>query len=164
MVTNPVDDLDAALIAELRSHPRSTEARLARVLGVARGTVRARIGRMQERGVITGYGPDIDAAAIGHEVLAFVTLEIAQDADDGIVDRLASIDEILEIHAVSGSGDLVCRTIARSNDHLHDLIQAMLAIPGVSRTETQLALKTLLHRTAADLAARPPPPTPSSPT
>jgi DNA-binding Lrp family transcriptional regulator len=85
--------------------------------------------------------------------LAFVTLEITQGADDGIVERLAEIDEVLEIHAVSGSGDLVCRTVAQSNDHLHELIQRMLEVPGVSRTETQLALKTLLRRSEADLAA-----------
>ncbi len=148
-----LDALDTALIAAMRTEPRATEARLARLLEVARGTVHARIERMHTRGVITGHGPDVDASAIGYSVLAFVTLEITQGADDGIIEQLAAIDEILEVHAVSGSGDLVCRTVARSNDHLHDLIQRMLAIPGISRTETQLALKSLLFRTAADLAA-----------
>jgi len=148
-----LDDLDAALVEQLRAEPRATEARLARLLGVARGTVHARIDRMQARGVITGFGPDVDGPAIGFGVLAFVTLEITQGADQGIVDQLAAIDEVLEIHAVSGSGDLVCRTVARSNDHLHDLIQRMLDVPGISRTETQLALKTLLRRSEADLAA-----------
>jgi len=148
-----LDGLDAALIEQLRAEPRATEARLARLLGVARGTVHARVQRMQARGVITGYGPDVDGSAIGFGVLAFVTLEITQGADDGIVERLAEIDEVLEIHAVSGSGDLVCRTAAQSNDHLHELIQRMLEVPGVSRTETQLALKTLLRRSEADLAA-----------
>jgi DNA-binding Lrp family transcriptional regulator len=150
-----LDDLDAALVEQLRAEPRATEARLARLLGVARGTVHARIERMQTRGIITGYGPDVDGPAIGFGVLAFITLEITQGADDGIVQRLAAIDEVLEIHAVSGSGDLVCRTVAKSNDHLHELIQRMLEVPGVSRTETQLALKTLLRRSEADLAARP---------
>ncbi len=153
-----LDAIDAALIAAMRREPRATEARLARLLEVARGTVHARIERMHARGVITGHGPDVDASAIGYDVLAFVTLEITQGADDGIIEQLGTIDEILEIHAVSGSGDLVCRTVARSNDHLHDLIQRMLAIPGISRTETQLALRSLLHRTAADLAASDAPP------
>ena len=148
-----LDALDAALIAQLRTEPWATEARLARLLGVARGTVHARVERLQTRGVITGYGPDVDGLAIGFGALAFVTLEITQGADDGIVERLATIDEILKIHVVSGSGDLVCRTVAQSNDHLHDLIQRMLEVPGISRTETQLALKTLLCRSEADLAA-----------
>ncbi len=152
-MTDSPDTLDARLIAALRADPRATEARLARTLGIARGTVHARLTRMQAQGVIIGFGPDIDAAAVGYDVLAFVTLEITQGADDGIIEHLTDIDEVLEVHAVSGSGDLVCRTVARSNDHLHDLIQRMLSIPGISRTETQLALKTLLHRTPADLAA-----------
>ena len=149
----PLDDLDAALIGALRSAPRSTEAGLARDLGVARGTVRARIERLQDRGVITGYGPDVDAASIGHAVLAFVTLEIAQGADEHLIEGLGAIREVLEVHAVSGQGDLVCRIVARSNDHLHDVILEILRIPGVTRSETHLALKTLLHRTAADLVA-----------
>ena len=49
-----------------------------RRLGVARGTVQAHLERMQERGVITGYGPNVDPAALGHEVTAFNTLEIRQ--------------------------------------------------------------------------------------
>ncbi len=52
--------------------------RSSRRLRAARGTVQARLERMAERGVITGYGPEVDPAALGYEVTAFITLEIRQ--------------------------------------------------------------------------------------
>ncbi len=72
------DSLDAALIELLAAEPRVGVLEASKRLRVARGTVQARLERLQERGVITGYGPEVDPAALGYEVTAFVTLEIRQ--------------------------------------------------------------------------------------
>ena len=81
------DRLDAQLVQLLRDEPRVGVLEASRRLGVARGTVQARLDRMQSRGVITGFGPDIDPVALGYGVTAFVTLEIRQagghDRDPG---------------------------------------------------------------------------------
>ena len=73
-----IDELDARLIELLAAEPRVGVLEASRRLGVARGTVQARLDRLQARGVVTGYGPDIDPAALDHAVTAFVTLEIRQ--------------------------------------------------------------------------------------
>ena len=91
---------------------------LARQLGVARGTIQARLDKLQARGVITGFDPDLDLETLGYEVLAFVTLEIAQGRLDDVVEHLADIPEVLEAHATTGPGDLHCRVVARTNEHL----------------------------------------------
>jgi DNA-binding Lrp family transcriptional regulator len=70
-----IDRLDAALIELLAAEPRVGVLDASRRLGVARGTVQARLDRLRDRGVITGYGPDVDPAALGYEVTAFITLE-----------------------------------------------------------------------------------------
>ena len=59
------------------------------------------------------------------------------------------------MHAVTGPGDLHVRVVARSNEHLHDVLQRILQLPGIIRTETQLALHTSIQRTVADLIASP---------
>jgi DNA-binding Lrp family transcriptional regulator len=146
-----LDRLDVALLGLLRSRPRTPVAELARLARVARGTAQARLERMETSGVIRGYGPDIDAVSVGYDVLAFVTLEIAQGQDDSIAAHLESIPEVLEVHAVTGPGDLLCRIVARSNEHLHQVLQQVLAAPGIKRTETHLALHTRLRRSEADL-------------
>ena len=126
---------------------------LADAVGISRGTVGVRLGRLEGDGVITGYGPDIDAAAAGLAVLAFCTLEIQQGSHAATVEALARIPQILEIHTVTGTGDLLCRVVARSNDHLHDVLQQVASVPSVRRSQTQLALSTSLHRSIADLLA-----------
>ena len=148
-----LDDIDVTLLRLMRERPRTPVAELARLADVARGTAQAHIARLEADGVITGYGPDVDAASIGYDVLAFVTLEIAQGQGGSVVSHLRSIAEVLEVHAVTGRGDLHCRVLARSNEHLHEVIQRMLATPGIARTETHLALHAHLRRTEADLVS-----------
>lgn len=153
MTTDRWDDLDARLIGLLRATPNLPVVEMARRLDVARGTVQARLDRLIRSGVIIGFGPDVDAAAAGFGVLAFTTLEIAQGSDAQILAGLATIAEVLEVHAVTGPGDLHLRVVARSNEHLHALLQRILELPGIMRTQTQLALHTPIDRTIADLVA-----------
>ena len=69
--------------------------------------------------MITGWGPVVDLKAMGYEVLAFMTLEIAQGQEAAAIAELAAIPEVLEIHKTTGPGDLICRVVARTNEHLH---------------------------------------------
>ena len=146
MTTNSpgrVDHLDAALIELLAAEPRVGVLEASRRLRVARGTVQARLERLQERGVITGYGPDVDPAALGYEVTAFVTLEIRQArGHDPVAERLAAIPEVLEVHTITGAGDLLCRVVARSNADLQRVIDAIVAVEGVVRSATLISLAT----------------------
>ncbi len=71
-----------ALLELLAEEPRIGVLEASRRLGVARGTVQARLDRLQSNGVIRGFGPDVDPAALGYPVTAFATLEIKQGQGD----------------------------------------------------------------------------------
>ena len=160
----PVDGLDAALIELLAAEPRVGVLEASRRLGVARGTVQARLDRLAERGVITGYGPEVDPAALGYEVTAFITLEIRQPGGhDPVAERLAAIPEVLEVHTITGVGDLLCRVVGRSNSDLQRVIDAIVSAEGVVRSSTLISLATQvpyrilpLVRAAASLSSSPP--------
>ena len=156
LVNMSIDELDIRLIRLLRVSPNLPVVEMARRLDAARGTVQARLDRLIRDGVITGFGPDIDAAAVGHSVLAFTTLEIAQGSGGQITEGLRAVPEVLEVHAVTGPGDLHLKVVARSNDHLHEVLECILALPGITRTQTQLALRTSFERSVADLVGQPP--------
>jgi DNA-binding Lrp family transcriptional regulator len=143
-----IDQLDCRLIELLASEPRVGVLEASRRLGVARGTVQARLDRMHERGVITGYGPDVDPEALDYRVTAFVTLEIRQaGGHDPVADRLAAIGEVLEAHTITGAGDMLCRVVARDNADLQRVIDAIVELEGVVRTSTVIVLATPLpHR------------------
>ena len=94
-------------------------------------------------GVITGYGPEVDPAALGYEVTAFVTLEIRQaGGHDPVAERLAAIPEVLEVHTITGAGDMLCRVVARSNADLQRVIDAIVSAEGVVRSATLISLAT----------------------
>jgi DNA-binding Lrp family transcriptional regulator len=140
MLPTGIDALDARLIQALADTPRAGVMELARQLKVARGTVQARLDKLQKRGVITGFSPDLDIRSLGYDVLAFVTLEIAQGRLHDVIEHLANLPEVLEAHATTGPGDLHCRVVARTNAHLQQVINAMLEVVGIDRTTTQIAL------------------------
>ncbi len=143
-----VDHLDAALIELLAAEPRVGVLEASKRLRVARGTVQARLERMQERGVITGYGPEVDPAALGYEVTAFITLEIRQaGGHDPVAERLAAIPEVLEVHTITGAGDMLCRVVARTNADLQRVLDAIVSAEGVVRSATLISLATQVpHR------------------
>ena len=139
-----LDALDVALLAALRDNPRAGALELSRITGVARGTVSARLQRLEDGGVITGYGPDIDLAAAGFGVEAFVTLEIAQGALADVQRDLEAIPGLLEAHATTGSGDVLCRVAARSHEGLQQILVDLNRSSAVVRSTSVVALSCLV--------------------
>lgn len=135
-----VDPLDARILALFRDEPRVGVLEASRRLGVARGTVQARLDRLTTRGVVTGWGPDIDPAALGYEVMAFVTLEISQRGHRQIEAALGALPEVLEAHTITGAGDMWARIVARTNTDLQRVVDAVLAIEGVERSNMVVVL------------------------
>jgi DNA-binding Lrp family transcriptional regulator len=158
----PIDALDARLIALLATQPRIGVLECARRLRVARATVQARLDKLTTRRVITGFGPEVAPAALGYAVTAFVTLEIRQKyGHDPVAAHLVEIPELLEAHTITGSSDLLCRIVARSNADLQRVIDDIVSYDGIVRASTVIALaeqipyRTLpLVRAAADGEAR----------
>jgi DNA-binding Lrp family transcriptional regulator len=150
--TVTIDPLDRRIVEVFTAEPRVGVLECSRRLGVARGTVQARLDRMVRDGVITGWGPVLDAAAVGYPVTAFVTLEIRQHhpsraAHDEVAEHLATIPEVLEAHTTTGAGDVLARIVARSNADLQRVIDRVVASEGVVRASTVIALDTQIgHR------------------
>src|SRR3954470_13200591 len=114
----PVDQLDARLIGLLRDEPRIGIMEVARRLRVARGTVQARLAKLTERGVIRGFGPELDPHRMGYPIMAFVFLQITQGRLDEAVRVLEAVPEILEATATSGPSALLGRIVPRNPDPL----------------------------------------------
>jgi DNA-binding Lrp family transcriptional regulator len=135
-----IDALDTRLLTELATGPRVGVLELSRRLGVARATVQARIERLVERGVIASFAPTLDPDALGFHVTAFATLEIRQGLGEDVLAHLRSIPEVLEVHTITGQGDMVCRVVARSNRDLQRVLDAVTRLDGIVRTSTVIAM------------------------
>jgi DNA-binding Lrp family transcriptional regulator len=159
-----LDALDLALVTALRENPRAGALELSRVTRVARATVESRLKRMEQAGVITGYGPDIDVTAAGFTVLAFVTLSIAQGALDAVQADLAAIPAVLEAYAVTGSADVVCKVAATSHADLQQVLLRIDSSHSVARSPSAIVLSTVIApRDLPLLTSRAPAAVPRSP-
>jgi DNA-binding Lrp family transcriptional regulator len=151
----PIDALDARLVLLLAAEPRIGVLEASRRLGIARGTAQARLDRLQSRGVITGFGPDVDPAALGYGVMGFATVEIRQKGGhDAVAEHLAGIPEVLEAYTITGAADLMCRIVARSNADLQRVIDRIVAYDGIVRTSTVIALATQIPYHVLPLVAQ----------
>ncbi|MFI9642796.1 Lrp/AsnC family transcriptional regulator [Micromonospora sp. NPDC051925] len=136
-----LDELDGRLVQLLADEPRIGVLECSRRLGVARGTVQARLDKLVSRGVVGGFGPEIRPAAIGFTVTSFVTLEISQrHGHDTVTAHLAAIPEVLEAHTITGASDLLCRIVARSNADLQRVIDQIVSSEAIRRASTIIAL------------------------
>lgn len=151
MTTVTLDALDRRLLALFTAEPRIGALEASRRLQVARGTVQARLTRLQDGGVITSWAPRVSPAGLGYRVTAFITCEMDQTAGlDTVIAHVREIPEVLECWSVTGSGDLWCRVVARSNADLQRVIDAMSGQSAVLRTSTVIALSEQIpHRTSA---------------
>jgi DNA-binding Lrp family transcriptional regulator len=151
-----IDDLDARLIALLRDEPRLGLMEASRRLDVARGTVQARLQKLEASGIVKGHGPEIDPARLGYPVLAFVFLQIAQGRLKEAVAVLQSTPEVLEATATSGPSDLLCRIVARDTEHLQEIVNRLLSNNAIRRSTSYIALSQPIPFRTAPLVAQTP--------
>jgi len=144
-LTLTIDRLDAQILGHLGSRARPAIVEMAAKLGVTRSTVQSRIKRLEDSGALTGLRPELDLAVIGVDVEAFIALALQQGMLDRVVEQLTAVPHVLEIHATTGRDDLLVRVAVGSHGELQDLIQEILAIRGVSHSNTTLSLTSPLR-------------------
>jgi DNA-binding Lrp family transcriptional regulator len=135
------DEPDLVLLRLLRRNARATIAELAVELGLAPSSVHERIRRLERRGVIRRWTVEIDPAAVGIPVTAFVGVEADVAGADLAValDRLEGIDEC---HSVAGGLSLLLKVRAADTEGLLRLVEDVRRLPGVRRIETSVVLRT----------------------
>jgi DNA-binding Lrp family transcriptional regulator len=102
--------------------------------------VQGRLDRLIARGVIGSFAPTLAPEALGFAVTAFATLEIRQGRGEQVLAHLREIPEVLEVHTITGQGDMLCRVVARSNDDLQRVLDRVTHFEEIVRTSTVIAL------------------------
>ena len=148
VIGGDMDHLDATLLRLLADEPRIGVLEASRRLGVARGTVQARLDKLAQAGVISGWGPELAPGGarlpgdrVPHPGDPPGTAE-RQSGHEAVARHLARIPEVLEAHTITGAGDMWARVVARSNADLQRVIDAVLADAGIVRSSTVIALAT----------------------
>ncbi|MEZ2388860.1 Lrp/AsnC family transcriptional regulator [bacterium RCC_150] len=151
---NTLDLTDLKILLELIRDPRVQIGELSESLGIARNTAQSRLRRLVRSGVLNHSGREVDLEKVGYDVVGFVTLEVTHRELDGVIGALRRIAQVLEVHEISGRGDLLCRVVATDTHNLQTALRSILKVKGVIRTETVLALHTHIPYRAEPLIGR----------
>jgi Lrp/AsnC family leucine-responsive transcriptional regulator len=140
-----LDDLDIKILSLLARQGRITWSELASQLGLSPPATADRVKRLEERGVILGYGARLDAQALGLDLTAFISVTLDQPRHrQGFLAAVGENSAILECHHVTGDDDYLLKVRCRNTRALEYLIsEEVKSIEGVLKTRTQIVLSTL---------------------
>jgi Lrp/AsnC family transcriptional regulator for asnA, asnC and gidA len=131
-----IDDIDHAIIACLQRDSRTPSAEIARRVGVAERTVRARIDRLVQDRVVRLVAL-VSPQALGYTVTADVFLEVELGRVQEVADHVASFSEVSYVGLTTGDRDISLQMYAESVDALYTFVTERLnRIPGVMRART----------------------------
>ncbi|MFH9725755.1 Lrp/AsnC family transcriptional regulator [Streptomyces sp. NPDC017254] len=145
MTEGIVDETDRALIAELQRDATQAYAALGKAVGLSAGATHERVRKLRERGVIRRTTVDVDPAALGRDVLAFVMVDSTVWMGDS-ADAFAAIPEVQEAHVIAGSASVLVKVRTSTTVQLQDVLRRLYAIEGVSGTQATVSLETFFER------------------
>lgn len=138
------DKVDAAILRRLIAKPDATNIALAEETGLARNTVRARLGRYHQDGSLLSFQRRIDPAFLGYPMRAYVVTKVTQRKLDRVGEALSGIPEVIEVHGLSGITDLLIHVVARDADDLYRVAGRILDVDGVKRTNTGVIMREMV--------------------
>jgi Lrp/AsnC family leucine-responsive transcriptional regulator len=149
-----LDDVDAGILGILQENARTTQADIAKAVGLTPSAVLERIRKLEARGAITEYSARIDPRLAQRALLAFVAVRTNEYGPEQPSARaLAQLPDVLEIHHVAGEDCFFLKVRARDAEHLGQMLRMQIqAIPGVTSTRTTIVLETMKETSRVPLA------------
>ncbi|MGC8915843.1 MAG: Lrp/AsnC family transcriptional regulator [Thermoanaerobaculum sp.] len=143
-----LDALDRKILAALQENGRIPLSAIAEKAKVAPATVHERLNKLRVAGVLKGIVGIVNAEALGYTVTALVHVRVELAAGlERMVQELAAIPEVEEVHLITGEYDLVVKLRARDTMHLQELLLGRLhKVPGFVRSATEVCLTSPLER------------------
>lgn len=137
-----MDHVDRAIVDVLRTDARMSVTNLASRVGISRASAYARLKQLQESRVIRGFTVEVDHAALGLGLPAYVHVRIKQNSWKSFRKKAWALEEAAHVALVSGDFDCVLLVRTRDADHLRDLVlERIQSLPEVLATQTVLVFE-----------------------
>ena len=149
-----LDAIDVQILDLLQREGRAKRTAIAEAVGLSIPSVSDRMRKLEARGVLTGFRATVDAKRLGWDVTAFVFVQsVGSEHYPEFIETVTALDEVQELHSVTGDGSHVLKVRVRNTTGLERLLARLQAIPGVRGTRTSLALST--HKETTYLPSEP---------
>ncbi len=144
-----LDLVDRKLVALLQEDGRLTNAELAERVGLSQSACHRRVKRLEDTGVISGYGAFVDRKRVGLNVLGYVFVKMESHSEDllaAFMRSIEAIDEVVACYAISGGGDYLLKVVAADMDAYAEVVlKRLVRLPGVKDSESNFVLDTIKY-------------------
>jgi len=138
-----LDALDRKLLTALNEDGRQSYRTLARGLKVSLTTVSARLQRLREQGIVTGFAPVIDASKVGYELAAAVAIRISRGRILQVQRKIASDERVFGVYDVTGDWDSLILARFLDRDDLDRFVKRLAGLEFIERTNTSVILNVV---------------------
>jgi Lrp/AsnC family leucine-responsive transcriptional regulator len=121
-----LDEVNTRIVEELRRDPRLTMTALGRCIGMSAPAVTERVRRMEEAGVIRGYRLDLDPAALGLPLTAYIRIRPDPGQLPKVAELARNIPEVVECHRITGEDCFILKAHFPAIDQLDRLLDQFL--------------------------------------
>jgi DNA-binding Lrp family transcriptional regulator len=154
-----VDELDAAILAELQVDARRTNREVAAAVGVAPTTALDRTHSLRDRGVIRGAILDVDLPSIGRPVQALIAVRVrppSRSNIEGFRNWVAALPDTLGVYVTAGYEDFLIHVAVADNTSLYSfVIDRLTERPEVADVRTSIVYEHLRNNRIAPAGQRP---------
>ena len=133
-----LDPVGRKLLQAVQENARLSFSELGRRVGLSAPAVAERLRKLEEFEIINGYHAEVDPAALGYGVTAFIRLTTSTDKYPRVLELAQRLPEIRECHHVTGGEAFILKVLATSIPHLESLI-AQLSVFGATSTSIVLS-------------------------
>ncbi|MBQ7191667.1 MAG: winged helix-turn-helix transcriptional regulator [Paludibacteraceae bacterium] len=143
-----LDELDKKILQIITKNARIPFKDVAEECGVSRAAIHQRVQRLVENGTIIGSGYQVNPKMLGYTLCAYVGITLENGGlYNAVLAELEKIQEVVESQYTLGSFSMIIKLYAHDDQHLLELLNHRIQeIPGITRTETLLALEQRINR------------------
>jgi DNA-binding Lrp family transcriptional regulator len=137
-----MDKIDLEILDMLKNNARIPLAHISQKVGLSSPSIKDRLDKMENEGVILGYRPIIDYRKLGKGLTAFVyvILEYSQKCDDDFAESLGDLPEVVEGHYTDGDYDMLLKVVTKDPETLRDVLNSINGVEGINNTKTIISL------------------------
>jgi Lrp/AsnC family transcriptional regulator, leucine-responsive regulatory protein len=138
-----IDEIDVRILQLLQEKGRLKRNEIAEEVSLSVPSVSERMKKLEERGVIEGYRAIVNPKRVGYDIGAFIRVMVDGSKHyNSFVERASKLDQVQEVHSITGEGSHILRVLIRNTSSLEQLLSTIQGWPGVHGTSTSIVLSS----------------------
>jgi len=137
-----LDEIDLQILRLLQENAFTSYEEVGTSVGLAESTVRYRVKKLQELGVILSFTCAIDLRKLGYDLMVVANIDAETGKEKLAAQKLAKMANVIGLFSASGNSDLISIIVARNNEELAQITEKIRSVKEITKVSLSLALRT----------------------